>query len=100
MGKIKYEEVNLTDKEYKEALFEKDSLAVQVEILKFNLESFKKEIKLKIPHRRLERNLDENLKKMQDQLQLLEENLKVYEKQVRTKKKEVPKSLEEDPKDE
>lgn len=90
MSKVKYEEIELNDEEYKEAVFQRDSLKVQEKIHEFNLNSYKEEVELRIPQRALEKRLKENLEKMEKELELLKSNLAVFERQVRTKKREVP----------
>jgi hypothetical protein len=95
MGKIKYKDVDLTEEEYKDAVFNRDHLKIQLDLNEFNLKTYKKEIELKIPQRKLEQRLKENLEKMEQEVETLKENLKVFERQVRTKKKEVPFQEEE-----
>ncbi len=92
---IKYKQVDLTDEEYRNAVFNRDQAKIQLDINEFNIKTYKKEIELKIPQRRLEAKLKENMEKMEQEIKTLKENMKIYERQVRTKKKEVPVSLEE-----
>lgn len=92
---IKYKDVALTEEEYKEAVFNKDKIGIQIPMIETNLEQHKKEVELKLPQRHLENQLEEQRLNLVGQLETLKENYKVFEKQVRTKMKEEPVAVEE-----
>jgi hypothetical protein len=93
---IKYKDEDLSDEEFKSAVFNKDMLGVKLKLAKTDRECFDEEIALRLPQRKLEENLKEQSDKMLEAQKQLEDNYKIYERQVRTRKKEVPESYEKE----
>lgn len=87
--------MDLTEDEYKEALFQKDLTEIQLKNYEFMKKNFEEEIKLRLPQRQLEMNLEKKKAEIEMNLKTLKANLKVYTSQVREKKKEVPMTQEE-----